>query len=228
MTLRIAGGARAALIAALLANAACAGVIWQVSGETVNWDELGGPRGTNYEQALGFYWTLTKPYSGVVIQPLIYNYSLGDEQVFAWLTTATGPATGPENPAPLAEASIWLEAGWEGYLTLFAPIDLGPGRYYVILYGSADTTSLLWEQADHTAPQTVGPGVIPGSALLVSNIASPPIDTLYPPASGFAVTCCNEEKGIFTITGTEVPEPGHMWIALVWLLPMCRTKVRWR
>jgi hypothetical protein len=221
MRFRFSGGACAALISALLALPAVrAGILLEVGGPTVNYDELGGPRGTNYEQALGVDFTLTVPLGGVLIRPLIENGSQSTEQLSAWLTTAFGPGTAPDDGSLIASAAIDLPAGYEGWVPLFAPLDLAPAHYFLILYGPADTTQLMWEVAEYTTVVQQAAGVIAGAPLMVTNAAAPPVNTLYPPASGFVFdTWIRAEKAQFEIS--QVPEPATGWmmaLALVFAL----------
>lgn len=157
-------------------------------------------------------WTQAGTYTDVVVSVPLYSYTGG--QIFhisAYLTTSIGPSATPPALASTTESFSTPFASPEETI-LFSGLTLGPGTYYLTLFGSdsaAGPNGAIWvgsEASGAAATIMTAPGVTVSSAYQANGGI---LDGFYAPASSF-ILAASGDSGFssydFTVTGVFVPE----------------------
>jgi hypothetical protein len=174
--------------------------------------QVGTP--SSYVQAIG--WSQSDSYSNVNVSASVGSLDGDSRAVSAYLSTGLGPAS----DAPVAMANVtvasFASSGAIIPVTLFSGLTLGPGTYYLTLFGDL-TATIAWAAASAVtvAPDASLAGQYSAGGLFGSvNPANPwqstfvsqPIDFFFYDPKGFTVT------GILT---AAVPEPSTLAPAII-------------
>jgi len=189
---------------------ASAGVIVNVS----NGNGVYGPY-VNNSQAIQLYWTQSQKFEDVSISvPLFWGNDSYAFDINAYLTSTSGPGT---SPPPIASASFSAPASTTPIeALLFSDLTLGPGTYYLTLYGSQPSGPVWLGIEPNYGPSIVetAPGVTVSNSFGSDGGA---LDSSYAPASIFFLDGTATDGISYqdvTVTGTTVPEPPTWWLTV--------------
>jgi len=160
--------------------------------------------------ALEVSWSQTNTYGDVSILADLIGFGSSGSGI-AYLTTAVGPGTTAANEAGAPDNFTFSNSQQD--VQLFSGLDLGPGTYYLTLYGSGG-----WGLAQNPSTRTVteDPGAALGQPYYSDDLTFP----TFIPAADYAniIDCCLA----FAVYGTPVPEPNQLWlIGLAGLALVC-------
>ena len=153
-------------------------------------------------------WSQTGSYTGVSISAELNNFDTSAFPVTAYLTTQVG--TSANSTTQIATSTVSVPAGsLDDMIQLFTGLPLGPGTYYLVLAGPANSSNVAWNLAA-SPTEAMDAGV---TDLLDSIADGSSVDTSYAPGSAFS-TPFFELDPQFDVEGTAasvvVPEPAEI------------------
>ena len=161
-------------------------------------------------------WSQTNTYSDVSVFADLIGFG-GSGAGIAYLTTSLGPGTTPADQ--VAVENFTFPTSQQNF-QLFSGLDLGPGTYYLTMYGTGG-----WGLAQDPSTNTVteDTGATLGQPYDSNDLTFP----TYIPAADYSntIACCL----VFAVEGTPVPEPNQGWlIGSVSLALVCWKLYRWQ
>jgi hypothetical protein len=149
--------------------------------------------------ALEVSWSQTNTYGDVSIFADLNGFG-GSGAGIAYLTTALGPGTTAANEAAAPDNFTFPNSQQD--VQLFSGLNLGPGTYYLTVYGTGG-----WglSQNPSTTTVTEDTGAALGQPYDSDDLTFP----TFIPAADYAtpIACCL----VFAVDGTPVPEPNLQW-----------------
>ncbi len=149
--------------------------------------------------ALEVSWSQTNTYGDVSIFADLGGFGSSGSGI-GYLTTAVGPGTTSANHVAAPDIFTFPSAPHD--VQLFSGLDLGPGTYYLTVFGTGG-----WglAQGPSTATVTEDTGVALGQPYYSDDLTFP----TFIPAADYAntIACCL----VFAVDGTPVPEPNQQW-----------------
>jgi hypothetical protein len=160
--------------------------------------------------ALEVSWSQTNTYGGVSVFADLNGFGSSGSGI-AYLTTSIGPGTTSADEAAAPDNFTFPSA--QQNVQLFSGLDLGPGTYYLTIYGTGG-----WGLAQNpsTTIVTEDTGAALGQPYYSNDLTFP----TFIPAADYAtpIACCL----VFAVDGTPVPEPNQQWsIGFVGLALVC-------
>jgi hypothetical protein len=184
-----------------LAPSAFATTIYSVTGPPAGTGELGG----SFEVVIEVGWTAASAYTNVSISAQVGG--LPPDSITAYLTTAIGATA--TSATEVTTPFTFSPATDDESDTLFSGLSLPAGTYFLVLYGSFTGTQ-GWVST--TSPTVMTDTRVNANPAHVASEGNGSPDNVYPPGSTFATII--ENNLIFTVTGSSVPEPSSMVLAL--------------
>jgi hypothetical protein len=170
-----------------------------------------GTAGPGVAQALGFSWTQTNTYTNMSITALLENEPF---EGTAYLTTAIGPGTTSAEEVTEASVTVGGNSGDYSFEDLFSGLTLGPGTYYITVFGSG--ASAWGADCDPTlfsSSQCALANITTASGFTYNSNFFSDTPTGYVPGDSF--TNPGADDNIVQITGNAVPEPSTVGLLLV-------------
>ena len=189
-----------------------------------------GPNVDNLD-AIQLYWTQSQEFEDVSISVPLFSANSAAFDINAYLTSTSGPGTSPPPIAGTSFSAAGSTAPIEALL--FSGLTLGPGTYYLTLYGSQPSGPIWLGVQPNAGPSviTTAPGVTISNAF-ASNGGD--LNANYAPASTFLLNGNLIDSGTsyqdVTVTGSAVPEPSTWWLTvsggaiLIWFRKIWRIR----